>query len=314
MAFRKHNYSRAISFILCLFLLIGVFGIPAHAAGNGQDEVILGGCLFGITMVTDGVPVVGLEKVETENGACSPAYDAGIKMSDVITNVNGKTASSARQITELVKNSNGQNMEFTVMRNGEKKSFNIVPVKGKDGTFHIGIWIRDSAAGIGTVTYIDPKTFEFGGLGHGICDADTTSLLPLKRGSVNTVELQSVVKGQKGIPGELKGTFTGNKIGAVVKNTPRGVYGVFCNLPKGTGQRIKVASQSEVKEGKATILSSVDGQIREYSIMITKVNIHSEQGKNYHIKITDKALIEKTGGIVQGMGVCYNRDNTVKLE
>ena len=301
MSVRKHGYKSSVCLLLCALFVAALFTTPISAVSDPKDEVILGGCLFGVSMITDGVPVVGLEKVDTESGSCAPGYDAGLKLNDIITSINGKTASGAKQITELVKNSGGKDMDFTVLRNGNPRSFKVTPVKAKDGDFHIGIWIRDSAAGIGTVTYIDPDTLEFAGLGHGICDADTAALLPLKRGTVSSVELQSVVKGQKGIPGELKGSFMGSKSGALIKNSLTGVYGVFCDIPPSLGKRVKIASESEVREGKASILCNVDGSIKEYSVIITKINAHSEQGKNYQIKITDKELIEKTGGIVQGM-------------
>ena len=301
MSVRKHGYKSLVCLLLCAIFVSALFITPITAASADKDEVILGGCLFGVSMITDGVPVVGLEKVETESGSCAPGYDAGLKLNDIITSINGKAPSGAKQITELVKNSGGNDMEFTVLRNGNTRSFTVTPVKAKDGDFHIGIWVRDSAAGIGTVTYIDPVTLEFAGLGHGICDADTSALLPLKRGTVSSVELQSVVKGQKGIPGELKGAFTGSKNGALIKNTLSGVYGVFCDIPKSLGQRIKLATESEVREGRASIYCNVDGSIKEYSVIITKISPSSEQGKNYQLKITDKALIEKTGGIVQGM-------------
>ena len=300
MSFRKHSNKSLICLLLCSLLIFAALVVPISATSS-KDEVILGGCLFGVTLITDGVPVVGIEKVDTASGPCAPGYDAGLKLSDIITSINGTSTSSAKQITELVKKSDGETMDFTVLRNGGKKTFKVTPVKATDGDFHIGIWVRDSAAGIGTVTYIDPQTLEFAGLGHGICDADTATLLPLKRGTVNTVELQSVVKGQKGIPGELKGAFVGNKSGALIQNSLTGVYGILCSLPKNVTDRIKIASEAEIHEGKASIRCNVDGSIKDYSIIITKINAHSEQGKNYQIKITDKALIEKTGGIVQGM-------------
>lgn len=291
--------------LICAFLsvlLLIIVAIPINAAESKVDkEVLLGGCLFGLKMQTDGVPIVGIDKVETEIGAKAPAYDAGIKLKDIIIKINGKTVSSVKEVVEQIHKSNGTALQFTVRRNGEELVFSVVPQKGVDGIYHAGIWIRDSAAGIGTITYIDPKTNEFGGLGHGICDSDTASLLPISRGTVTDVELQGVVKGQNGIPGEIKGAFKGGKIGSLVKNSNFGVYGVYGILPNGITEVIKVAKSDEAREGKAMIRCSVTGTAVDYEIEITKITHKSEDGKNYTIRVTDPALLKITGGIVQGM-------------
>ena len=299
------NMRKTSKKLICAFLsvlLLLLVAIPINAAKPKETtEVLLGGCLFGLKMQTDGVPIVGIDKVETEIGAKAPAYDAGIKLKDVIVKINGKTVSSVKDVLDQINKSNGSALQFTVRRNGVEMTFNVVPQKGVDGIYHAGIWIRDSAAGIGTITYIDPKTNEFAGLGHGICDSDTCSLLPISRGTVTDVELQGVVKGQNGIPGEIKGAFKGGKIGSLVKNSSCGVYGVYAVLPSGVNEIIKVAKNDEAHEGKATIRCSVTGKSVDYEIEITKITPKSENGKNFTIKVTDPTLLKITGGIVQGM-------------
>ena len=215
---RSNNFTkRMICFVMSVLLAISI-SLPVYATNKASHgEVIVGGCLFGLKMQTNGIPVVGVDTVTTANGTRSPAYDAGIKLKDTIISINGITVSSVSQVTDMISDSDGKALRFNILRNGTEKELSISPVKGTDGQFHIGIWIRDSAAGIGTVTYIDPQTLEFAGLGHGICDGDTGALLPLSRGIVTEAQISKVVKGVCGVPGEIKGAFKGGKIGALLK-------------------------------------------------------------------------------------------------
>lgn len=296
--------SRKSKKIICglfsLVLLLALTLTPIFADQGESHEVILGGTLFGVKMQTKGIPVVSIDRVETSSGACSPAYDAGIKPRDIIIKVNGQTATSAKQVVDQITDCGGKSILLTVERDGEIRELTLTPKIATDGKYHAGIWIRDSAAGIGTVTYIDPKTNEFAGLGHGICDGDTASLLPLSRGIVTEVELSGIVKGQCGIPGEIKGAFKGEKIGSLVRNTSKGVYGIYSTLPSGVGQKIQVAGFEDIREGEALIRCAVSGEVRDYKIEIKKVN-KNPNGKNFNIKVTDEALLSITGGIVQGM-------------
>ena len=294
---RKNKTKVIISLLLCITLLIP-YSVPTSAAN--EKEVIVGGELFGIKMQTQGIPIVGLEKVATENGEKAPAYECGLKLKDVITEINGCPATSAEQITDAVLKSNGKCISLKIIRGEKTLNITITPTKGVDGKYKAGMWIRDSAAGIGTVTYIDPITNEFGGLGHGICDGDTTALLPLGRGITTEVELVSITKGKTGHPGEIKGAFKGEKTGALVKNTPRGVFGIFTSPPL-NAEKIKIADFKDVREGEAKIRSAVSGQIKDYTVRIEKVSQNNSSCKNLTIKVTDKDLLAITGGIVQGM-------------
>ncbi len=297
----NNRKKRTVCVLLCI-LLLTVLILPVSAAGKAErQEVIVGGCLFGVRLYTDGVPVVGIESFETNNGKCSPAHEAGIKLKDIIIKINGTPVTTSSQITTIITGSGGKTITFTVLRAGKEKEISVTPVKATDGMYRAGIWLRDNAAGIGTVTYIIPETLEFAGLGHGICDGETLSLMPLLRGSVSEVELNSVIKGQAGIPGELKGSFRGGKTGSLISNKKTGVYGVMITLPQGVGEKLPVASESEVREGDAIVRCAVSGSVRDYTVRISKVNCHSENGKNFVVEVTDPALLGITGGIVQGM-------------
>ncbi len=293
------SVKRLLCIILCVLSLVAL-AIPA-AAADSEREVVVGGCLFGVKLYTDGIPVVGLEGFEGSDGRCSPAREAGIKIKDIIKEVNGIVMTNAESVTREVEKSDGKSIAVKVLREGNEMIFNVTPKKAPDGKFRLGIWLRDSVAGIGTVTYVDTQTLEFGGLGHGICDSQSLSLMPLLRGAVSEVELSGVIKGKAGAPGEIKGSFKGGKIGALTANKKNGVYGVLTSLPDGLGEKMKLADSSEIVEGDAIIRSAVSGKLCDYSVKISKLNTRSEGGKNFVIEVTDPALLEITGGIVQGM-------------
>lgn len=269
-----------------------------------QLKLIPGGFPFGVKFYTKGVVVVGISDVETEKGFVSPAGNAGFKKGDIITEIDSVPVNTIDEISQAIQNSNGQNIVFTLMRESESLQLTLTPVKSQhDKSYKSGMWIRDSTAGIGTVTFIDPETLQFGGLGHGICDSDTGSLMPLSHGSVVNVEINSIVRGIGGRPGELKGEFESEKIGSLTLNSSQGVFGVFDSLPAKTClEPFAVAKKSEVTQGSAKIYSSIQtGKNNIYDIEITKINSDSSDTKNFIIKVTDPRLIELTGGIIQGM-------------
>ena len=283
-----------------------------------KDKAIYpGGIPFGVKFHTDGIIVIGFSDVEHEGGKCNPAYDAGLRLKDVITSVNGKELAGAAELTKLVESSEGKPLELTYVRGGKSYSAKVTPrYSTAEGRYKSGLWVRDSGAGIGTVTFIDPETLSFGGLGHGICDGDTGELIPMDRGSVMDVKINGITKGTPGAPGEIKGYFSSGKTGTLISNTSCGVYGVLGQLPSGLPEKpLPIGSRNELSEGEAYIWCTLDdGGAQKYSIRISDINRAANGNKCFTVTITDKALIDKTGGIVQGMGVCYNRDNTVKLE
>ena len=297
----KKKIAALLCFAVCLAIFIP-FSVGVYAAGS-EREVILGGSLFGARMHTDGALVVGLDKVSPMgNGAPrSPAYDGGIRLKDIITEINGKKVTNGKTVIDEINGCNGKDITLKVKRRDNTKLFRITPIMDKDGKYKVGIWIRDEASGIGTVTYIIPETGEFAGLGHGICDGDTGALLPIKRGIVNDAELLGIVKGQSGNPGELKGSIGTRKKGALTKNTEYGVYGIFLSIPDTLNEKITVANKTEITEGKATLRCSASGKIEDYEIEISKINKLDGATKNFTVTVTDKRLLELTGGIVQGL-------------
>ncbi len=262
------------------------------------------GNVFGVKFFTKGVMVVRLTEIETKNGFVSPAGEAGICEGDIIRSVNGMSVNTVEEMANAVESSKGGEIAVTYIRNNEEKSCIMKPhLSLSDKKYKTGIWVRDSTAGIGTMTYYNPRTKSFAGLGHGICDVDTGLLMPLLTGSVVDVEITDIIKGRRGSPGELKGSFDTVKLGEVVNNTSHGVYGVMDKEPYDVaGNAIEIGFRDEVKVGKASILCELDESgINEYEIEITKIKNADEDGKNMLITVTDERLLEKTGGIVQGM-------------
>jgi stage IV sporulation protein B len=295
----KLKKSAAVLFAALVFIFSAV--IPSAAAGaEGGKTLIAAGVPFGVRLHTDGVIIVGFTKVSGEGGS-SPAREAGICKGDIITEVCGKRIKSAKELCETVESS-GTDICVKVKRGTEEKTFNVKAQASSDGKNKIGVLARDNAAGIGTVTFIDPETGMFAGLGHGICDAETGGLVPISYGTCEEVTLTEIIKGKKGAPGELRGFFTGKKTGKIVKNTLAGIVGALCEVPQSLAScTYGIGAKEKLHSGKATVITTVDGEARrEYEIMISEIDLSGAQ-KNFTVQITDPALIEKTGGIVQGM-------------
>lgn len=282
--------------------LFGVIQLKKIQVKEYRDLALIpGGMNFGVRMLTDGVMVVGLSDITSGGKSCNPAADAGIQAKDVITAVNGKKVGSVSQLTAALEGAAGKSVTITCRRAEKTMEFQLTPVlTDDDGRYRTGLWVRDTASGIGTVTFILPETGAFGALGHGICDPDTGALTPLSRGTVTDVTVDQIIKGTAGTPGELRGFLKGEKKGSVISNTVCGVYGVFNRVDE-RAKTVPVANWEDVKPGKATIYCTLDGDKREeYEIEITGIDQKS-QTRSFTIKVTDARLLEKTGGIVQGM-------------
>ena len=264
--------------------------------------VTLGGTPFGLRIFTSGVLVTGVGSVPTKSGAAYPAKKAGIKQGDIIIRINGATVTSNQEITQLVENSGGRKLTVELVRDGKNKTVSLLPVKqSADGRYKIGLWVRDSTAGVGTITFVDSDTGVFAGLGHAICDADTGDIMPLRTGDILGATIRGCVKGTSGTPGELCGVFTTGVLGELYINGSNGVYGVLNKLTEKSA-KIPVALSDEVVTGKAQIISTVNGtEPKYYDIEITKIHRVNDEEKNMVIKVTDEVLLGKTGGIVQGM-------------
>ncbi len=283
--------------------LLGIFPVKSAQVEQVEEKLIVPcGNPFGIKLNTDGVLVVGMGEVKTDSGMCCPAKEAGFEEGDAILTAGGETVYTNEDMEKIVKNSSGA-IEFTIRRDDEKSTVEVQPAIDQNGVRRVGLWVRDSSAGIGTITYYDPETSQFGGLGHPICDVDTGEIMPLLTGQVVKVVINDVVKGYAGDPGELKGSFASSKdSGTISENNETGVFGTLYSNPS-LNAAIPVALKQEITEGAAQIYTTISGTTPQvYDIEIEKVNI-SDTGKtkNMIIKVTDSELLEKTGGIVQGM-------------
>lgn len=270
--------------------------IPIKRAVVTEQErryVVPGGIPFGIKVMSDGVMVIS-----TADG--SPAEQAGLRKGDVITSVNGTEVFTNSELSEAIQFSDGC-ADIVYERGGSEISTSVRPAV-TDGVPKIGAWVRDSAAGIGTLTFVDPQTGTFGGLGHCVSDATTGNAVPLRTGEITTADIYDVIKGEKGAAGELCGAILPDSdIGGVTKNTHTGIFGDYNGEIR--GELVPVAFRQEVKTGEASILTTIDGcEPREYSIEIERINLPDLMGsKGMLIKITDPELLRETGGIVRGM-------------
>ena len=267
-------------------------------------KLYAGGMPFGIKFMTSGVMVVGFCGVDTKEGQKNPSLDAGLCVSDMIKSVDGKQIKNAAELTALVESSDGRALEIKYTRGGKEGVTTLTPAYSEaEGKYKTGIYVRDSGAGIGTVTFIDPESYSFAGLGHGICDAESGALVEMERGSVTDVTISGIVKGEVGAPGEIKGYFSSDKEGSLLYNTDCGVFGLFVSLPEvELGEPMAVASRGELVAGKAHILCTLDtNKIEKYEVEISNIDLTAKGNKCFCVKVTDKALLEKTGGIIQGM-------------
>ena len=281
--------------LLLTAVLLAAMVLPTSALG---EQVYAGGTAFGIKFFTKGALVVGITAVETASGLVSPAADAGIKSGDIITAVNGSEVISSDGFLRLISDNGNHVMMLDVTRGDDGFKAEITPaIDLESGTARLGMYVRDSAAGIGTVTYVLADG-TFAGLGHGICDSETDTLLPLADGTVVDVTVTGVIKGKRNSPGELQGVFGNTRKGRLFANTDTGVYGGYYRFPAGIGEATTTA---HAKVGKAQILTTLgsDG-VQSYDIEIQELDSGSNT-KNLVLHVTDKKLIERAGGIVQGM-------------
>lgn len=286
-------------------MLFDVIPIKTVSVKVVQEKLLVPcGTPFGIKMFTNGVMVVGVADIESAGKMINPAAVAGVKVGDIITEVNGKAVTQNSQVAKLIESSAGAPVELSIKRNEETLTATLTPILSDvDGSYKGGLWVRDSTAGIGTVTFYDPSNGSFGGLGHGICDVDTNELMPLRSGDVVSVTISGIVKGQKGRAGELRGYFNNDfPVGQLQANSEGGVYGTLNSSPVST-EAIPLAVKQEVKTGAAQIYTTVDGTTpRPYGIEIESINYQDgTKTKNLVVKVTDPDLLSKTGGIVQGM-------------
>ena len=275
-----------------------------------EREVFVGGTALGFTLNCEGVVIVGLSDVITARGAISPTQSSDIAAGDVLKQIDGVTIKGADMIESLVNDKTrcGRPIKVKVVRRGQAFETTIHPaLDAATGKYKLGLWIRDNAAGVGTLTYIRKDNGRFGALGHPVCDIDTGALLPIDDGAIYGCNIVGVARGERGKPGELRGLFLkgGDQIGVLDNNTNFGVFGSLQKeaLPKVAGETMLTAPRESVKIGRATVRCTVDGTTPEnFDIEIIKTNTFSSSAqKNMVIRITDPRLLSATGGIVQGM-------------
>lgn len=289
--------------------LFGIFDVKdVDVSVIERIKVIPIGQVSGIKLYTSGVLVVGMSEIKGEdNLKYRPYENLGIQEGDTIVQVNNRSVIDTKDLIDVVNHSKGESINIKYVRNKEIQECNIKPVKISNTEYKLGLWVRDSAAGIGTMTYIEPKTNKFAALGHGITDIDTGNVLSISKGQLITTKIVSLIKGTNGNPGRIQGSINEqSKIGKIEKNSIFGIYGTIDDITKVNlynNQAIDVATRSEIQLGDATILCSIDGKkIEEYRIQIDKIYINNDyNNKSMLIKVTDEELLKKTGGIIQGM-------------
>jgi len=267
-----------------------------------KTKVIPLGNAIGLKLYTEGVLIVGMTEIEGQK----PYENTGIKEGDRIISINNTKISDTEDLVETVNNSNGKEILIKYIRNETEEIISMKPVQTKENDYKLGLWVRDAAAGVGTATFYIPSTGMFACLGHGITDIDTEELVTISNGELVTTDIVSIKKGEKGKPGEIKGSIDGSyKIGEVSKNTSFGIYGKLINKNrlKISSEEIEILNRNEIKTGKAQIICELEkGNKKYYDIEIQRIYVNNQKdNKSMLIKVIDKELLEKTGGIIQGM-------------
>lgn len=295
------NSSEKMVVELSLFNTIPIKEVTVNVIPT--TTVIPVGTTVGLKLYTDGVMVVGMSEINGEK----PYEKTGIEEGDMIISVDENVITCTADLIQTVNQSKGNEINIKYIRNGQEHLTEMIPVKTSKNEYKLGLWVRDAAAGVGTITYYEPATGNFAALGHGILDIDTEKLITIANGEIVSANILSIVKGEKGTPGEIRGTISNQKtIGQVSKNSNLGIYGKISDVSKlniDTSNELEVALRKEIKTGKAEILCTLENGVRQnYEIEIKKIyQNNNTDNKSMLIEVTDDKLLEKTGGIIQGM-------------
>lgn len=271
-----------------------------------EQEIYVSGSTIGIYMETEGVLVIDIGEIEDQNGEMKEPAKNLVRQGDYIVSFNGEKISTKRELINDIAGLDGEEVTLEVKREGESVPVSVTPVKDTKGDYKLGIWVRDDTQGIGTLTYVD-QNGRYGALGHGISDIDTAQLLNIRNGALYKAQILAINKGSKGNPGELAGFIRyddRNILGSIEINSKNGIYGQFYKGAEDgiTLKKMPVAYKQDVKTGEASVLCNVDGEVREYQAEIKRIDLnHEDTNKSFVIQITDEKLLEKTGGIVQGL-------------
>lgn len=273
-----------------------------------KTKVVPMGNLIGAKLYTSGVLVVGMSEIQGDDQQKHKPYEgSGIEEGDMIVEMDSKKIANTDELVETVNSSKGKVIQIKYVRNDETITTSIQPIKSEDNEYKLGLWVRDAAAGVGTLTFYEPSTGKFAALGHGIVDVDTGDIINIANGELVTSNLVAIKKGEKGTPGEIKGSIdSGVTIGNISKNTNFGVFGLVSNknnLNLNGAKEYEVALRSEIQTGEAEIICELEnGKKEQYKIEISKIyTSNNYDNKSMMIKIIDERLLQKTGGIIQGM-------------
>lgn len=270
-----------------------------------EDKMLIPvGTMAGIYVETEGIMVIDTGSFQNEEGeTCAPAEDI-LMQGDYILSVDGETITRKKELIEFIEESNGRELELRIMRDDEEMTVYLTPEKNMSGEYKAGIWVRDSAQGVGTLTYVDLDG-NFGALGHGITDGDTGKLIEINQGQLYSSQIFAIQKGVSGHPGEITGSVhyvQDNIIGEIGQNSYNGIFGnVSVDALNLTVQPMEIGYCNEIHKGPARILCDITGEPCFYDIYIENINISSQDNKGLVIRVTDPELLELTGGIVQGM-------------
>lgn len=270
---------------------------------KAEQKVMVSGEVFGIKLYTDGVIVVGIQEVQTDSGKKSPSGSAGIEVGDIIVAIDGENVYTSDQVQSILGANNGGSFEVKIKRGERYRDYTVTPVYcEREGCYKAGMWVRDSTAGIGTITFYNKQSGIFAALGHQINDIDTKEIMPMLDGEAVKATVSKIEKSTRGTTGSLECDFTNQTLGKLLSNTDCGIYGAYAEISE-CAKEYPIAAIQEVKKGKATLISTVEkGQPKKYEIEITHIGFNeNNREKNMIVKVTDKDLIDKTGGIVQGM-------------
>ena len=294
------KFARTTAFVLAFAMFIT--GVPVSASAE-SSTVILGGQPFGVKFYNDGVMVIELEEFFNGSHYVCPAKEGGLQVDDVIKKVNGIEIKTNEDLQETATGCGGKGMSFIIERDGKELCKTVKPQANTVGTYLLGAWVRDSCAGIGTVTYYNPDDNYFAALGHGICDRDTGAMMPLGEAEIVGASISSVEKSSTGKAGSLNGYFTDKTLGTVTTNTINGIYGTIIDNSYLNGDKLEIAEFDEIQTGDAQIFTTINGERPEsYDLKITSIrNDDPRNNENFVIKVTDKRLLDECGGIVQGM-------------
>lgn len=302
MFFKKNIVISIFCISLLLFMyiflnyneLVAVYNLEKDIKNQVEKmDIVLGGEAVGIKLLATGVLVMGIDRDDIE-----------LQVGDIILKVNEKEVETNLELVNLAKVSGGEPLRLEVSRNSSIFSTTITPILDEiSGEYKLGLWVKDSSAGVGTISFYDRNSHFFGALGHGVTETKENYILPIKSGGITSTNIYSIKKGMARDPGELKGTITKKIMGEIYGNTDKGIYGKILDetLIKDK-ESIEILPKSKIKEGKASIFCTLDdNEVGEYEVVIQKVLLTSTGNKNMIIQVTDKNLLEKTGGIVQGM-------------